>query len=84
MAIRKTIVNPDTQKKQTGTVIDIVSANEPMISLTLSDGTVLRIKNSITEVLLLDNEGKDQNGDPIYQLSAQMNIQVYPAEKAEK
>ena len=79
MPIRKTVIDHVTKKKQAGTVVDIVSANEPMMALELADGTKLRIKNSITEVLLLDE--KDQRGEPIYNFSAQMNVQVYPPEK---
>ncbi|MCY4238205.1 MAG: hypothetical protein OXC54_10205 [Rhodospirillaceae bacterium] len=79
MPIRKTVNDPVTNKEQTGTVVDIVSANEPMMALKLADGTELRIKNSIMEVLLLDE--KDRNGEPIYNFSAQMNVQVYPPEK---
>jgi len=81
MPMKKTFKDPLTGEEQTGTVVDIVSANEPMIALELANGTELRIKNSITEVLLLDE--KDQNGGPIYNFSAQMNVQVYPPEKAE-
>ncbi|MCY4326864.1 MAG: hypothetical protein OXC53_04690 [Rhodobacteraceae bacterium] len=79
MPIKKTIPNPATGKKQTGTVMDIVSSSEPMMALKLANGTEFRIKNSITEVLLLDE--KDPNGEPIYTFSAQMNVQVYPPEK---
>jgi len=80
MSIRKTVIDPASGKEQTGTVIDIVSANEPMVSLKLSNGTEIRIKHSITEVVLLDE--KDPNGEPVYNFSANMNIQVYPASKA--
>jgi len=80
MPIRKTVTDPVTKKKQTGTVMDIVSASEPMTALELAAGTKLRIKNSITEVLLLDK--KDPNGETVYNISAQMNVQVYQPEKA--
>ncbi|MCY4261398.1 MAG: hypothetical protein OXC91_14185, partial [Rhodobacteraceae bacterium] len=67
MSIRKKVTDPDSGEERIGTVIDIVSANEPVTSLKLSDGTEIRIKNSIIEVVLLDD--KDQSGKPNYTFS---------------
>ncbi len=55
MVIRKTVFDTVTNTEQEGTVIDIVPAQEPMMSLLLADGTEIRIKNTIIEVVKFDH-----------------------------
>ena len=76
MAIRKTVFDAATQTEKEGTVIDIVSAQEPMMPLSLADGTEVRIKNTIVEVVKFDH--KDKKGEPIYNFVADVKVQVYP------
>ncbi len=75
MAIRKTVFDAVTNKEQEGTVIDIVPAKEPMMSLSLADGTEVRIKNTIMEVVKFDHT--NDKGEPIYNFAADVKVQVY-------
>ena len=52
----------------TGTVLDVVESIEPMIRLKLEDGTLVRLKISVIEVMRMDEPGKD--GKPTYNLNA--------------
>ncbi|MCY4185089.1 MAG: hypothetical protein OXD45_07230 [Rhodobacteraceae bacterium] len=78
MPIRKTIFDHVTQQNQSGVVMDIVSANEPMLILKLNDGAEVRIKHTITEVIKLDI--KDNNGEPVYSFTTDIKAMVYPKE----
>ena len=78
MAFRKSSVNPQTGEASSGTVLDVVEAIEPMIRLKLEDGTLVRMKISVIEVMRMDKPGAD--GKPEYNLNAQMNATFVPPE----
>lgn len=80
MPIRKTVTDPVSGEAQAGTVMDVVASNEPMTSLELQNGTKIRIKLSISEVILLDK--LDPNGKPSYSFTAQLVTQVYLPEES--
>ncbi len=72
--LRKTILDPATGKKQTGTLMDVVKAEEPFVKLFLANGVSIQIKPSISEVLLLDEPGQD--GKPAYNFTINMALNV--------
>ena len=74
MAFKKDIANPVTGKTETGTVLEIVESQEPMIRLKLEDGTLIRVKQSILEVVRMDK--KNDNGDDVYSFQSNMAISV--------
>ena len=70
MAFRKKATDPNTGKSRTGTVLDIVEASEPVARLKLEDGTIVRIKVGIIEVMRMDEQGPD--GKDVYDINAQL------------
>ena len=78
MAIRKTILNSKTGKEESGTVVDIVEASEPIIKALLEDGTALRVKLSISEVVKMDEP--DPEGNSVYTMNVNMSMNTYPKE----
>ena len=78
MAFRKSSSNPQTGEPATGTVLDVVESIEPMIRLKLEDGTLVRMKISVIEVMRMDEPGAD--GKPAYNLNAQINAIFVPPE----
>ena len=78
MAFRKSSPNPQTGESDIGTVLDVVESIEPMIRLKLEDGTLVRIKISVIEVMRMDKPNAD--GKPAYSLNAQMNATFVPPE----
>ena len=69
------IPTPDgkiVQKK--GRTVDIRTENENWSSYTLENGAVLKVKQVITKVIMLDE--KDPLGKPIYQIEASPIITV--------
>jgi len=69
------IPTPDgkfVQKK--GKIVDVLSEKENWSSYTLENGAVLKVKQVITKVIMLDE--KDPLGKPIYQIEASPIITV--------
>ncbi len=81
MPFRKTMINPQTQKEETGTVLDIIESNEPIIRIKLEDGTLVRIKQSIIEAVRMDQ--KNENGEEVYNFDCNMIVRVIPVEEQE-
>ena len=78
MAIRKTRTDPATGKTQAGTLLEIVEAVEPVTRLTLEDGTIIRVRLTVTEVMRLDEP--DPQGKPTYGMDNQIAITIIPPE----
>lgn len=78
MAFKKDITNPVTGKIETGTVLEIVDSHEPMIRLELEDGTLIRAKQSILEVVRMD--GKNKEGNDVYTFESSLAVRVTPKE----
>lgn len=70
MAYRKTRPHPQTGQQQKGTVLEIVDSTEPVTRLKLEDGTLVRLKISVVEIMLMDDPGPD--GKPAYELNANL------------
>ncbi|MCY4149584.1 MAG: hypothetical protein OXF73_09625 [Gammaproteobacteria bacterium] len=81
MSFRKNRDNVQTGEPETGTVLDIVEASEPVIRLRLEDGTLVRIKQSILEVMRMDR--KNEKGEDVYNFEGSMTIRVIPVEEQE-
>jgi hypothetical protein len=59
-----------------GTLVKIVQSDEPWSEYSLEDGTRLRMKQTIVNVVRLDE--KDDNGEPIYSIQSQQTLSVIP------
>ncbi len=80
MPFRKTVIDPDGNK-QTGTVLEIVESSEPIIRLKLEDGTLVRAKQTILEVMRMD--GNNGKGEDLYNFECNMTVRVIPVEEQE-
>ena len=76
MSYRKTRPHPQTGEKQSGTVLEVVESSEPLIRLKLEDGTLVRLKVSVLEIMLMDNPGPD--GKPHYDINASLAANIIP------
>jgi len=81
MAYKKTIINQQTGKKETGTVLEIVEARQPIIHLTLEDGNLVKVKSSILEIMRL--EQKNEKGEYQYRVDGDMRIEFSHNEEQE-
>lgn len=79
MSYRKRKSHPITGEIQSGTVLEIVEANEPVIRLTLEDGTLVRVKVSIVEIMRMDN--KNENGGLNYDINANLTASFIPPDE---
>ena len=80
MSYRKTRPHPQTGEQQNGTVLEIVESSEPVMRLKLEDGTLVRLKMSVVEIILMDDPGP--NGKPAYEVNANLAaIFVPPGEQ---
>ena len=60
-----------------GVEVHMISADERWSSITLEDGTTIRSKQTVTQVIKVDGE-YDQDGNPIY-LTKIANVMVVDA-----
>ena len=72
LSYRKSRPDPQTGVQQNGTVLEIAESSEPIIRLKLEDGTLVRLKVSIIEVMRMDQP--DENGKAIYDLNANLTV----------
>ena len=73
MSYKKTVFNKQTNKKEVGTVLEIIEAKQPIIELKLEDGTLIKIKSSILEVMRLDQ--KNDKGEYLYNVEGNMKME---------
>ncbi len=60
-----------------GVEVHMISADERWSSITLEDGTTIRSKQTVTQVIRIDGE-YDQDGNPVY-LTKSANVMVVDA-----
>lgn len=60
-----------------GIEIHMINSDERWSSVTLDDGTTIRIKQTVTQVIKVDDEF-DQDGNPVY-LTKSANVMVVDA-----
>jgi hypothetical protein len=71
-------VNPDgSTSQEIGTVLNVTDSKEPWSEYTLEDGTKLRIKQTLVNIVKLDDK-KAPNGDPVYLVQGQQLMSVIP------
>jgi hypothetical protein len=70
-------INPDgTIVQKIGTLVKVAKADEPWSEYSLEDGTKLRMKQTIVNVVKLDD--KNDSGDPVYSIQSQQTLSVVP------
>jgi hypothetical protein len=71
------IFNPDgSTAQETGTLIKVIQSDEPWSEYSLEDGTKLRMKQTVVNVVKLDKAA--DNGEPIYSIQTQQTLSVIP------
>ena len=65
MAERRKTVTDQHGNPVEGTVVEVAESTERFSEISLTDGTVLRIKTVVTEAVRLDGKW-DQDGHPMY------------------
>lgn len=68
--IRKSVKHPESGEPSMATVVEVTEGQEPTSRYLLSDGTQLRLRFVLVEVLRFDEPLAD--GTPGYSVSAQM------------
>ena len=76
MSYRKTRPHPQTGEQQSGTILEIVESSEPLTRLKLEDGTLVQLKVSVLEIILMDDPGPD--GKPRYDINASLAANIVP------
>jgi hypothetical protein len=72
------VQGPDgTIDEKIGTIMEVTESKEPWSEYTLEDGTKIRIKQALVNIVKLDDE-KAPNGDPILIIQAQQAMTVIP------
>lgn len=72
------LYNPDgSASHEIGTIMEIKESKEPWSEYTLEDGTKIRTKQTVINIVKLDNK-KDANGDDIYVIQGQQTISMLP------
>jgi hypothetical protein len=75
--MRVPFVGPDGAiTQETGTLVNVVKTDEPWSEYVLEDGTKLRMKQTVINVVRLDD--KDDNGNPMYSIQSQQTLFVIP------
>jgi hypothetical protein len=70
-------INPDgTITQKIGTLVKVTKTDEQWSEYSLEDGTKLRMKQTIINVVKLDD--KNDNGDPMYSIQSQQTLSVVP------
>jgi len=70
--------NPDgSVSQEIGTLMEVTETKEPWSEYTLGDGTKIRSKQTVINIIRLDNK-KDANGEPVYVLQANQTMSLIP------
>jgi hypothetical protein len=74
------IVSPVSQRQVEAEQIDFEARAEPWASYELADGTVLKVRTLLTNVMRIEGE-YDQSGNPVYVVSSQNVVQANSPKK---
>lgn len=79
MAIRKKLRDEETGEDVLGTVVEVVEAKERYSRVMLEDGTLIRVRPIVIEVVRLDKTTDD--GKPTYKIEGQLVLNIHPPEE---
>jgi len=71
-------------RKVEGVVVDFEAVPESWTNYLLADGTLMKMKLSLVEVIRLTNDFNPQTGDPIYVFSAQNIVNIISDDRLKK
>jgi len=81
--VKVPILIPDKEgkmetKMQTGELVNIIEQNEPWSEYKLEDGTLIKTKQTVLQIVKM--EELDPIGNPVYSIQTQPNLVVIPNE----
>jgi hypothetical protein len=68
--------NKPVVMQKEGEFVTVVDQKEPWSEYILEDGTIIRTKQTLLQVVKMDEPGPD--GKPVYNMQAQPNCSCYP------
>jgi hypothetical protein len=76
--IKVPLVNPNgTTSHEIGTLMEVIESKEPWSEYVLEDGTKIRLKQTLVNVVRLDDK-KNLNGEPVYSIQSQPTMSIIP------
>lgn len=70
--------NPDgSVSQETGTRLEITDSKEPWSEYTLEDGTKIRSRQAVINIVKLDDK-KNANGEPVYVVQGHQTMSIIP------
>lgn len=63
--------------QEIGTLMEVTDSKEPWSEYTLGDGTKVRLKQTLVNIIKLDDK-KNLDGDPIYVVQSQQTMSIIP------
>jgi len=76
--VKVPLMNPDgSMSQEIGTLMEVTDSKEPWSEYTLEDGTKIRLKQTLVNVVRLDNK-KNPNGEPVYSIQSQPTMSIIP------
>jgi hypothetical protein len=76
--VKVPLMNPDgTTSQEIGTLVEVTESKEPWSEYTLEDGTKIRLKQTLVNVIRLDDK-KNLNGEPVYSIQSQPTMSIIP------
>ena len=77
--IRKKFRDEETGEEVLGTVLDVVESREMSSRIYLEDGTLIRVRPVIVEVVRVERMSDD--GKPAYRIDGQLVMSIHPPEE---
>ena len=79
VTIRKKLRDDETGEEVLGTVVEVVESKESSSRILLEDGTLLRLRPVIVEVIRI--EATSDEGNPTYKIDGQLVLSIHPPEE---
>lgn len=78
MAIRKKLRDEETGQEVVGTVVEVVESKESYSRILLEDGTLIRVRPVIVEVVRIDSTS---DGKPTFKIDGHLVMSIHPPEE---
>ena len=79
VTIRKKLRDEETGEEVLGTVVEVVESKESYSRILLEDGTLLRLRPVIVEVIRIERTSDE--GNPTYKIDGQLVLSIHPPEE---
>ena len=79
VTIRKKLRDEETGEEVLGTVVEVVESKESYSRILLEDGTLLRLRPVVVEVIRIERTSDEAN--PTYKIDGQLVLSIHPPEE---